>query len=67
MIVKVNNKEILYNRDKMRKNKDINIILDTYGNYLGMEKGCIVLRDKKGNESRYPLVEDTIGEIVLNS
>jgi CRISPR-associated protein Cas1 len=51
----------------MARSKDIKIILDTYGNYLGMEKGCIVLRDKTGNESRYPLVEDTIGEIVLNS
>ena len=51
----------------MRKNKTIKIILDTYGNYLGMEKGCIVLRDKNGDETRYPLVEDTIGEIVLNS
>lgn len=47
--------------------KDINIILDTYGNYLRMEKGCIVLRDKDGNESSYPLTEDVIGEIVLNS
>ena len=51
----------------MARNKDIKIILDTYGNFLGMEKGCIVLRDKEGNESRYPLVEGTIGEIVLNS
>jgi len=51
----------------MGRKKDIKIILDTYGNYLGMEKGCIVLRDKKGNESRYPLSEDVIGEIVLNS
>jgi len=51
----------------MGRKKDIKIILDTYGNYLGMEKGCMVLRDKKGNETKYPLVEDTVGEIVLNS
>lgn len=51
----------------MGRKKDIKIVLDTYGNYLGMEKGCIVLRDKKGDESRYPLSEDVVGEIVLNS
>jgi CRISPR/Cas system-associated endonuclease Cas1 len=32
-----------------------------------MEKGCIVLRDKKGSELRYPLSEDVVGEIILNS
>ena len=51
----------------MSRKKDIKIILDTYGNYLGMEKGCIVLRDKKGEESRYPIFEDTVSEIILNS
>lgn len=51
----------------MRRKKDIKINLDTYGNYLGMERGCIVLRDKKGNESRYPLTEDSVSEIVMNS
>lgn len=50
----------------MARKKDIKIILDTYGNYLGMEKGCIVLRDKKRSETRYPLIENTVGEIVLN-
>ena len=51
----------------MGKKKDVKIILDTYGNYLGMEKGCIVLRDKERNETRYPLIENTVSEIVLNS
>ncbi|MHA1974417.1 MAG: CRISPR-associated endonuclease Cas1 [Candidatus Hodarchaeales archaeon] len=51
----------------MKGKKGFKIILNSYGNYLGMEKGCIVLRDKEGNEKKYPLVEDTIGEVVLNS
>jgi CRISPR/Cas system-associated endonuclease Cas1 len=51
----------------MARKKDVKIILDTYGNYLGMEKGCIVLRDKQRNETRYPLIENTVSEIVLNS
>ena len=54
-------------REDMARNKVIKIILDSYGNYLGMEKGCIVLKDRDGNETRYPLVEDVVGEIVLNS
>ena len=51
----------------MARKKDIKIILDTYGNYLGMRKGCIILSDKDKNETKYPLVEESIGEIVLNS
>ncbi|UCE38853.1 MAG: hypothetical protein JSW00_06415 [Thermoplasmata archaeon] len=51
----------------MTRKKDIKINLDTYGNYLGMEKVALFLRDKDGNESKYPLCEDVIGEIVLNS
>jgi len=51
----------------MGRKKDTKIILDAYGNYLGMEKGCIVLRDKKGEESRHSLIEDAVSEIVLNS
>jgi hypothetical protein len=51
----------------MARKKDIKIILDTFGNYLGMQKGCIVLSDKDRNETKYPLIEDAVGEIVLNS
>jgi len=32
-----------------------------------MEKGCFVVRDKEGNEKRYPLFENEIGEVVLKS
>ena len=39
----------------MARKKDIKIILDTYGNYLGVRKGCIVLSDKNKNETKYPL------------
>lgn len=51
----------------MGRKNDVKIILDTYGNYLSMKKGCIVLSDKDRNETRYPLVEDIVGEVVLNS
>ena len=37
------------------------IILDSHGSYLGMEKGCFVVRDKKGNYEKYPLFEKEIG------
>ena len=51
----------------MGRIKVVNLNIDTYGNYLGMEKGCIILRDKKGNTERYPLFEAEIGEVVLKS
>ena len=51
----------------MGRIKVVNLNIDTYGNYLGMEKGCIILRDRKGNTQRYPLFEAEIGEVVLKS
>jgi CRISPR/Cas system-associated endonuclease Cas1 len=50
-----------------RRRKVVNLLVDTFGNYLGMDNGCVVLRDKEKNEQRYPLFEDAIGEIVLTS
>jgi len=32
-----------------------------------MEKGCIILRDKHGNTTKYPMFEEEIGEVVLKS
>jgi len=43
------------------------LILDGNGSYLGMEKGCFVLKDKKGSIERYPLFEQEIGEVILKS
>jgi CRISPR/Cas system-associated endonuclease Cas1 len=34
---------------------------------LGRDKGCFVIRDKKGQEKRYPLFESEIGEIQVKS
>jgi len=43
------------------------IVLDKYGSYLGMEKGCFTVKDREGNVQRYPLFENEIGEVVLKS
>jgi len=49
------------------KAKTQKIVIDNYGSYLGMEKGCFVVKDKEGNVQRYPLFENEIGEVVLKS
>jgi CRISPR-associated protein Cas1 len=49
------------------RSKVLKIVLNEHGSYLGMEKGCFVVRDKEGNIQRYPLFEDEIGEVVLKS
>jgi len=49
------------------KVKTEKIALDKYGSFLGMEKGCFVVRDKHGKTERFPLFEDEIGEIQLKS
>lgn len=43
------------------------LILDSNGSYLGMEKGCFAVKDKKGNLIKYPLFENQIGEVILKS
>ncbi len=45
----------------------LNLKLDGAGSYLGMEKGCFVVKDNQGNLERYPLFEKEIGEVVLKS
>ena len=51
----------------MNKARSQKIVMDDYGSYLGMEKGCFVLKDRHGNVERYPLFEKEIGEVVLRS
>jgi CRISPR-associated protein Cas1 len=43
------------------------IVLDSQGSYLGMEKGCFVVKDREGNTEKYPLFESEIGEIQFKS
>jgi len=49
------------------KTKVAKIVLDGRGSYLGMEKGCFVVRDKENHIEKYPLFENEIGEVVLKS
>ena len=51
----------------MRKARVKKIILDSYGSFLGMEKGCFTIRDRKGEVEKYPLFEEEIGEVVLKT
>jgi CRISPR-associated protein Cas1 len=49
------------------KVKTVKISLDSFGSYLGMEKGAFVIRDRKGDERRYPQFESEIGEVQIRS
>lgn len=51
----------------MVKARVLKIVLHGSGHYLGMEKGCFVVKDKDGNVERVPLFENEIGEIVVSS
>jgi len=51
----------------MGKVKHLKISLDNFGSYLGMEKGCYIIKDKHGNIERYPQFENEIGEVILKS
>jgi CRISPR/Cas system-associated endonuclease Cas1 len=49
------------------KAKTEKIVLNDFGAFLGIEKGCLVVKDKSGDEKRYPLFENEIGEIQIKS
>ena len=49
------------------KAKTLTISLEGSGYYLGMEKGCFIIRDREGCIERIPLFENEIGEIDVTS
>lgn len=51
----------------MVKAKIEKITLDNFGSYLGMEKGCYIIKDRNGNVKRYAQFENEIGEVILKS
>jgi CRISPR-associated protein Cas1 len=51
----------------VRGSKVSKLVLDDYGSFLGVEKGCFVVKGKSGDEKRYPLFENEIGEIQIQS
>lgn len=51
----------------MVHSKTLKLSLDSFGSYLGMERGCFIIRDKEGKTERYALFESEIGEIQIRS
>ena len=51
----------------MRSAKRVKLSLDSFGSFLGRDKGCLRLRDKDGNEERYPLFDNELREIQVRS
>jgi CRISPR-associated protein Cas1 len=49
------------------KTKTVKIALEGFGSYLGMEKGCFVVKDRNGETERYPLFENQISEVQIKS
>jgi CRISPR-associated protein Cas1 len=47
------------------KTRTAKIFLDDYGSFLGRGKGCLIVRDRKGNVEKYPLFENEIGEVQI--
>ena len=47
--------------------KHVKIVVDSFGSFLGRDKGCLRLRDRDGNEKRYPLFDNELREIQVRS
>jgi len=52
----------------MKGAKVLKISLEDSGCYLGREKGCLVVKNRKeGTETRFPLFENELGEVMIRS
>lgn len=51
----------------MVRRQSLKLTLDGYGSYLGMGKGCYLIRDKKGDTERYPVFDVDIKEVILRT
>jgi CRISPR-associated protein Cas1 len=51
----------------MKGSKVVKIKLDSFGQTLRMQKGCFILSDKNGEDKSYPLIENEVGEAILQS
>lgn len=49
------------------KTKTVKLRLEGYGELLGREKGCLVVKDRKGKYEKYPLTENAIAEVQIRS
>ncbi len=49
------------------KTKTVKLRLEGYGELLGREKGCLVVKDRKGKYEKYRLTENQIAEVQLRS
>jgi CRISPR-associated protein Cas1 len=51
----------------MPKTRNVRLILDSWGEYLGTENGCYFVKDRWGEFKKYPFMENAISEVVLRS
>jgi hypothetical protein len=51
----------------MLKTKTVKISLDSFGSFLGREKGCLVVRNREGKVKWYPLMGNAVSEIQIAS
>ena len=51
----------------MHGTKTLNIMIDGYGSFIGKEEGALVIKNRTGKKTQYPLFENKIGEIQIKS
>lgn len=51
----------------MVKRGTVKITLNTWGEYLGQEEGCFLVRDRWSEVKKYPFMEQQVNEVILRS
>src|SRR4030067_1455161 len=47
------------------KTRTLKIFMNDCGFFLGRGKGCLIVRDRKGEVEKFPLFENKIGEVQI--
>jgi CRISPR-associated protein Cas1 len=51
----------------MHGTKTLNILVNDYGSFVGKQQGALVIKNRTGKSTQYPLFENKIGEIQIKS
>ena len=51
----------------MHGTKTLNINVSDYGSFIGKEQGSLVVKNRNGQKTQYPLFENKLGEIQIKS
>ena len=58
---------LVQSREKVMGKDRVNLVMDTWGEYLHIENGCFLIKDRWGEEKKYPFSDEEIKEVWIRN